>query len=455
MGLTALVAMLACSDPASSTTAFATIDVEPTSLTITAGESGVLTAQLLDDAGNALDPQPVFWSSQDTLIATVSQSGVVTAITPGTVQIAASREGKSGVAAITVVRDEIVLVRVEPISGNVSVGRTLQLSAEARTSGGDVIDDPAVAWSSSAPSVASVSPTGLVTALSAGSASIRASVNGIDGAAVITVVPVAVAAVRVSPPTDTIDVGGAVQLTATPLDASDNPLAGRTVTWSSSNESVALVSSSGRVQGLAAGAATITATAEGVSGSATVTVTSPAPVVASVDVDPNSASLVVGEQVSLTATPRDIQGNAISGVSVSWASSDSSVATVTGSGVVGAVGPGNATIIATAGPRTGTASIAVRAAVSAVSITPDNVILVAGGTTALVVSVQDAGGTALPGRPCTIVSANSGAATVSPGQGSTDANGQIVLTVTAVALGGTTITATCEGKAGSAIVVVL
>lgn len=450
-----LVLGTACSEGSTSGPDFTTIDVEPASLTITAGENGVLTARLLDADGTTLDPQPVFWSSQDTSIATVNQSGVVTAVAPGSVQIAASRNGRSGVAAVTVMRDEIVLVRVDPLAQNVSVGRTIQLSAEARTSGGDVIDDPAVAWSSSAPEVASVSPSGLVTAHSAGSASIRASVNGVDGASVITVVPVAVAAVVVSPPTATVDVGRSVQLDAVTRDAADNILTGRAIVWQSSNDNIAVVSSSGRVQALAPGTVTITATSEGRSGTATVTVTQPAPVVVSVDVNPNAASLLVGEQVSLSATPRDGQGTAINGLSVSWGSTDSAVATVSGNGTVTAVAPGSATILATAGGRSGTASISVRAAVNAVNVTPGTNILLAGATTTLTVSVQDAGGTGLSGRTCAIGSSASGVATVTPTQATTDTAGQITLTVTAVALGGATITATCEGKAGSANVTVL
>jgi hypothetical protein len=68
-------------------------------------------------------------------------------------------------------------------------------------------------------------------------------------------------------------VGSTVQLTATLLDAADNALSGRVITWSSSNGSVATVSTAGLVQAQAAGSATITATSEGQSGSAAITVT--------------------------------------------------------------------------------------------------------------------------------------------------------------------------------------
>jgi hypothetical protein len=88
---------------------------------------------------------------------------------------------------------------------------------------------------------------------------------------------VPVATVTVSPAAASVQVGQTVQLTATPRDASGNPLSGRTITWASSAPGVATVSGAGVVTGVAAGAATITATSEGQSGTAAITVTAPPP----------------------------------------------------------------------------------------------------------------------------------------------------------------------------------
>lgn len=89
--------------------------------------------------------------------------------------------------------------------------------------------------------------------------------------------PVPVGIVQVTPATASIAIGATVQLTATPLDANGNALAGRTVTWQSDDAGVAGVSASGLVTGVTAGPATITATSEGQSGSSSITVTSPPP----------------------------------------------------------------------------------------------------------------------------------------------------------------------------------
>jgi len=84
-----------------------------------------------------------------------------------------------------------------------------------------------------------------------------------------------VASVSVTPSSATVPVGSTLQLTATPKDATGSPLTGRTVTWASSNTSVATVSATGLVTGQVAGTAIITATSEGQSGTAAITVTPP------------------------------------------------------------------------------------------------------------------------------------------------------------------------------------
>src|SRR5204862_856123 len=159
-----------------------------------------------------------------------------------------------------------------PATAQVSEGQTVQLTATPRDSGGKVLSGRTVTWASSNTSVATVSASGLVTGKVAGTATITATSEGQSGTSAITVVHVPVASVSVSPATASVATGGAIQLTATPKDASGNPLTGRTVTWTSSNTAVATVSGSGLVSGVVAGSATITATSEGQSGTSAITV---------------------------------------------------------------------------------------------------------------------------------------------------------------------------------------
>src|SRR5207247_600814 len=148
-----------------------------------------------------------------------------------------------------------------------------------------------------------------------------------------------------------------VQLTGTPKDANGAPLSGRTVTWSTSNTSVATVSNSGLVSGVTPGSATITATSEGKSGTSSITVTNVP--VATVEVTPPSASVQAGQTVQLTGTPRDAGGNPLSGRMVTWSSSNTSVTTVSSCGPVLGVTPGSATITATSEGKSGTSSVTV------------------------------------------------------------------------------------------------
>jgi Bacterial Ig-like domain (group 2)/Calcineurin-like phosphoesterase len=168
----------------------------------------------------------------------------------------------------------------------------------------------------------------------------------------------AVASVLVSPPSATLQVGSTLALTATPQDSNHVPLTGRPVTWSSSNTAVATVNG-GLVAGVAAGVATITATSEGKDGRSSITVT--AVPVASVTVSPPAADITVGGTVQLVATLKDANGNPLSGRVVAWASSNSAVAGVNGSGLVTGVATGAAMITASSEGESGISAISVTA----------------------------------------------------------------------------------------------
>ena len=154
-----------------------------------------------------------------------------------------------------------------------------------------------------------------------------------------------VTGVTVSPTTGSITVGGAaLELTATvaPEDATN-----KSVTWSSSDDTVATVSATGEVTAVGAGSATITVTTVDGSFTATCAVTVSAATVAvtGVTVSPKTDSLAVGDaDITLTATvaPADATNK-----NVTWSSSSDAIATVSDAGVVHAVGAGEATITVT------------------------------------------------------------------------------------------------------------
>src|SRR2546428_7839658 len=245
----------------------------PPSATVLVGGTAQLSATPQDAAGNPLAGRAVTWTSANPGIATVSATGLVTGVAAGTATIIATSETKSGSAAISVANVPVASVAVSPVTAVVLVGATAQLTATMKDSAGNVLSGRSVTWASSAPTVATVSSTGLVTGVAAGAATITATSEGKSGTTAVTVNLVPVASVSVSPASAGIPLGQWVQLTATLLDANGLPLSGRSITWASSAPAMAAVSTGGLVTGVAGGTATIIATSEGKSGTATVTVT--------------------------------------------------------------------------------------------------------------------------------------------------------------------------------------
>ena len=255
----------------------ATVSVSPATANVLIGATVQLTATPKDANGTPLSGRVVTWASDNQAVATVSASGLVTAQAVGTATLTATSEGKSGTAAITVTDVAVASVDVAPATASVPVNGTVQLVATPKDGSGTPLSGRVVTWASSSTTIATVSASGLVTGKAAGSATITATSEGKSGTASITVTPVPVATVTVSPASQTLQTGGAVQLTATPRDASGNPLSGRTITWASANQAVATVSATGLVTAQAVGTATITATSEGKSGTAAITVVAPPP----------------------------------------------------------------------------------------------------------------------------------------------------------------------------------
>ena len=415
--------------------------VSPGQASVIVGQTTQLSGQVTDDQGNVLAGRPIAFTSGSPSVATVTQAGVVTGVAPGTATITATSEGKTGTATITVTPIPVARVTVSPAAPNVVIGQTVQLSVEAQAENGQPLAGRPASWSSGAPSVASVSNTGVVTALAPGIAVIFANVEGVVGSASVTVRQVPVETVVVTPPTSSVALGGAVQLSASVRDASGAELPGRLVGWTSSDETIAVVSSSGRVSTLKAGSVTITASSEGKSGTATVTVTPAA--VATVTVTPPTASVAVGQTTTLQAQTFDVGGNLLAGRPITWSTSSATVATVTQAGVVTGVAPGTATITATSEGKNGTATVTVTVVpVATVTVAPGTLALQVGQTGTLTPTTRDAANNVLTGREVTWSSSNPAVATV--------ANG----TVTAVAPGTATITAASEGKTGTATVTV-
>ena len=160
------------------------------------------TRQLLvvDASGVPVDGVALEWTSLDAGIASVSAQGLVTATGPGEARIVV-REGSRADTARIAVSQRVETVVISPAVSTLTVGQTVQFEATLRDANGHLIVGRLPIWSSSAPSIASVSATGFVTALVAGVATISATSGGRTGPASVTVN----AAPPPSPPTTTPD----------------------------------------------------------------------------------------------------------------------------------------------------------------------------------------------------------------------------------------------------------
>src|SRR5437762_926565 len=331
----------------------ASVTVSPASASVPAGQTVQLTATLKDANGNTLTGRTVTWSSDNTAVATVSGSGLVSGVAGGAATITATSEGQSGSSAITVTAPP-----PPPPPGSCQTGSSVWVNSPFSSQNGSF-----TAQFDATPNAApmdgvmglSAGATTLYEALAvtvrfnpagqidARSGAVYTAANAIPYAAgtsyrfrLVVDIPSHTFAAYVTPAGSselTIGTGFAFRTDQPPVSALDN--------WALHTES-----------------GTHTLCNFTISSS-----TPPAPV-ASVTVTPASASVPTGLTFQLTATLKDANGNTLTGRTVTWASSNTAVATVSGSGLVSGATVGPATITATSEAQSGTAAITVTPPVS-------------------------------------------------------------------------------------------
>jgi len=259
------------------------VTVSPANATLEINDTQQLTATVNVTPSTA--DNTVTWSTSDASVATVSQTGLVTAVAQGTATITATSNldnSKTGTCAITV-NAPAAPIPVTAISidatATIAIGESKTLTVTYTPS--DANEGKAVSWSSSNNSIATVDANGVVTGAAAGSVTITATSTTdptITASCNVTVQAIAVTNVSLNKSTINLQVGGNETLTATVLP--DNAT-NKNLTWSSSAPAIASVDQTGKVTAHAAGSAIITvASVEDNTKAATcyVTVTSGPPV---------------------------------------------------------------------------------------------------------------------------------------------------------------------------------
>ncbi len=259
----------------------------------------------------------------------------------------------------------VASVTLLPPTPVVGVGATAALTAIPLSGDGTPLLNREISFTSTDPSIATVDGSGVVTAVAAGTTDITATSETRSRTVPLTVSTVPVASVAVTPAAANVAVGAERTLTGEAFDAGAAALPNRVFAWTSSAPAVAAVSSLGVVRGITAGTATITGTSEGQSATAEITVF--VPPVATVEVSPATGTVGIGDSLQLTASLEDADGNPITGRPVTWETSNSLIATVSSSGLVRGLGPGDVTITASAEGKSGGAALTVTLRFSSVS----------------------------------------------------------------------------------------
>ena len=402
------------------------ISLNKTSTTIGRGETETLTAIVEPDGTGST----VEWTSSNPSVASVEQNGEVTAVSAGTATITATAGGKSASCEVTV----NVPLKGITINGNqtsIRKGTTTQLSVTFDPE--DTTDNKTISWSSDDPEIASVDQNGRVTAIADGSTTIRARAGSVEGTYAITVEEVPLQSISIKNET-TIHRGETetLQVTYAPENTTDD----RTVSWSTSDPTIASVDGNGTVTAVEKGQAVITAKVGEKQAACTVTVDAP---LKSIVPTNSMLELVKNQKATITYTfdPEDTTSDR----TVAFSSLNKDVATVDAlTGEVTAVKEGDAVIRLTAADGI-TADVKVTVTeipIDQVILDKQNAIVEKGQTTELTAFVKPDSNTD-DDQTITWKSSDESIATVS----STKTDSGEAVTITATDKGGTvTITAT-------------
>jgi hypothetical protein len=295
----------------------------------------------------------------------------------GTSTITTTSGSVTGSASVLVSTPILVSISVTPASASIAKGTAQQFTATGTYSDNSTQDLTAsVNWSSSSTAVATIANTGLATGAGVGSASITATSGSIAASATLNVGQPTLVLLAVTPANPAFALGTTLPLTATGTytDGSTLDLTSA-VTWTTTDSTVATVSSEGMATSVAVGSSAVTARSGSITGSTTLTIT-PA-VLVSIAVTPAIPTIPLGttQQFTATGTYTDHSTQNITST-VQWSSDTPAVATIsndaTTQGLASSFSQGSAAITATSGSITGSTTLTVTsAALASLAITPE------------------------------------------------------------------------------------
>ena len=260
---------------------------------------------------------------------------------------------------------------ITPANSSLAIGSTQQLTATGTYSDGTTANlTGSVTWTSSDSTVETVSSSGLVTSVGLGTAMITAASGTISTHTNLTVNP-ALVSIAVTPAAQSILVNATQQFIATGTysDRSHQDITG-TVTWSSSDTTLATINSAGLATGVAAGSVTIHATSGSVSGSTTLTVD---PILVSLTVTAADPIIDLNTTTQFTAIGHLSDGSAQDYTQLVSCSAPGAIASIDNTGLATGLAIGTVTVTASFGSISGNANLQVTApTLLSILVTPDN-----------------------------------------------------------------------------------
>lgn len=310
------------------------LTLEATQLSMDVGESKLLS-YILTPAGST---SVVTWESMDSKVATISKTGLISAKKAGKTYIVATSDDGYSATCEVVVSQPATGIKLDVNNLTLGVGDSYSVIATLSPA---ETTEKMVTWTSQDSKIAKVSSDGKVTGVAAGTTTILAKTRLGEVVYLYVNVYDKVKGLTIEPQAKTITANQSFSLTATfiPVDPSN-----KKVTWSTSDSSVATVSSSGKVRGVKGGTAMIVCTADdgGYKATCLVTVVEG---VTEVKLNKSSCKLSLHQVVNLKAT---VKSNTATNKKVKWTTSNKKIATVNSSGKVTAKKVGKCTIKATA-----------------------------------------------------------------------------------------------------------
>jgi uncharacterized protein YjdB len=382
-----LIGFAGCGDNASQApdVTLESIAITPGAPSVAAGTSLQLVATgTYSDATTANLSNQVTWSVSASTVATISATGLLQGIAPGTVTVTASLDGISGSRDAAITAGQLTSIAVTPANPTLAAGTSTTLTATGTFSDRSTQDlTSQVTWSSDNTSHVTVAATGTVTAVAAGPSTITAKLGTVVGTTTVTVSSAVLTSLAIeSDPQGplSVAVGHALQLTAvgTFSDGSKQVL-GAEAHWAVVGTAVATISATGLLATLTVGEVTVNVTDGDLHAMATVTVI--AAVLDSLEVTPATASVAAGldQPFVAIATLSDGTHPDVS-ARLQWSVEDTTIAKISSTGVATTKKAGDTTVTASVDTISGVAALHVTAAVmTAIAVTPSNPTVSAGG----------------------------------------------------------------------------